>query len=296
MIQPRFAVFACLTLIAACTETGDSAYTFAETSDGGTPDIAQGVYWVHAEPLLTKACNGCHTGGSSGGSNFATVYEDNLKPSYYCAGQTVGECVTVRMDDQTMPPGGGSNLTTEERAVLDAWVEAGMPFEAGGGPLEDVAEADAGAQDTVEEDSEPQDAGPEDTVEEDSEPQDAGPEDTAVSDASDSGSGDATLEDAGASDAGPEPTGPTYTNDIQPLLASAGWCVGCHTGSTLGGSNFANTYEDSLKPSYYCAGVTVGECILVRIDDNTMPPGGGLTVSDAQRGLLEDWIAAGMPE
>jgi hypothetical protein len=279
----RITLIACMALLAGCTETGDSPYTYLDVSDPGTPDTSGGVYWVHAEPLLTKACNGCHTGGSSGGNNFASVYEDNLKPSYYCAGQLVGECVTVRIDDGTMPPGGSSNLTAEERAVLDAWIEAGMPFEAGGGPVEDIAPEDTTAQDTVEEDSGPEDV----TVE------DAGVEDAGVEDA---GAEDAGAEDAGATDVEPEPAGPTYTNDIQPMLATGGWCVGCHTGGTSGGSNFASVYEDNLKPSYYCAGKMVGECILPRIDDNSMPPGGGLAVTDEQRALLEDWVAAGLPE
>ena len=107
---------------------------------------------------------------------------------------------------------------------------------------------------------------------------------------------DTSTEDTGTPDAGPGPTAPTFTNDIQPLLSTAGWCVGCHTGGASGGSNFASVYEDNLKPSYYCSGKTVGECILPRIDDNTMPPGGGLVVTDDQRALIEDWVAAGMPE
>ena len=99
MLQ-RIALFACMALLSSCTETGDSAYTYLDTS---APDTSEGVYWEHAEPLLTKACVGCHTGGSNGGTNFGNVYEDNLKPSYYCQGKTVGECVLVRIDDGTMP-------------------------------------------------------------------------------------------------------------------------------------------------------------------------------------------------
>ena len=280
----RFALIASMTLIAACTETGDSAYMHYDVSGTGTPDTSDGVYWVHAQPLLEKACTGCHTGGSSGGNNFASVYEDNLKPSYYCAGKTVGECVTVRIDDQTMPPGGSANLSAEERAVLDAWIEAGMPFDAAGSPEPDVPSADVTSDAGT-----PQDAGPEDTATEDTATEDTATEDTATEDAG--------AEDAGSSDVtdvDPGPSAPTYTNDIQPLLA--GWCGGCHTGASSGGSNFANVYEDNLKPSYYCSGKTVAECILPRIDDNSMPLGGGLVVSAEERALVEAWIDAGMPE
>ena len=57
----RFALIASMTLIAACTETGDSAYMHYDVSGTGTPDTSDGVYWVHAQPLLEKACTGCHT-------------------------------------------------------------------------------------------------------------------------------------------------------------------------------------------------------------------------------------------
>ena len=282
MLQ-RLALIACMTLLAACTQTGDSPYTYLEGSDVGAPDTSGGVYWVHAEPLLSKACVGCHTGGSSGGNNFASVYEDNLKPSYYCAGKTVGECVTIRIDDGTMPPGGSSNLTADERALLDAWIEAGMPFDQVGAPVEDTSPQDTTTQDTTTQDTVEEDIGPEDVATEDVPTPDAVPQ-------------DADTQDADTQDAGPGPTGPTYANDIQPILAEGGWCAGCHTGGGNGGSNFASVYEDNLKPSYYCGGKTVGECILVRIDDNTMPPGGGLVLSDEQRAMFEDWIADGMPE
>ncbi len=274
MLQ-RIVLITCITVLSACTETGDSPYTYLDVTE---TDTSGGVYWVHAEPLLTKACIGCHTGGSNGGSNFGNVYEDNLKPSYYCQGKTVGECVLIRIDDQTMPPGGGANLTEAERAVLDAWVAAGMPYDEAGAPIEDVAPEVTTEPDVIEEDTGPEDTGPVDTGPVDTSTPDTGPEDTTTP------------------DAGPGPTGPTFTNDIQPIFAANNWCFGCHTGGNSGGSNFASVYEDNLKPSYYCAGKTVGECILPRIDDNTMPPGGGLSVSDEERSLIEDWIDAGMPE
>ena len=280
----------CALALAACTETGDSPYTYNDVPEVSVPDASGGVFWVHAEPLLVKACNGCHTGGSNGGNNFASVYEDNLKPSYYCAGQTVGECVLVRIDDNTMPPGGGANLTADERAVLDAWVEAGMPFDENVAPVADAAE-DTGTQDTGPEDTGPEDTGPEDTGPEDTGAEDTGAEDTVEDTASPE---DIVAPDA-VSDAGPVVEGPTFTDDIQPILTGPGWCGGCHSGGSSGGSNFANTYADTQKPSYYCSGKTVGECILPRIDDNTMPPG-GLTVSGADRALIESWIDAGMPE
>jgi len=284
MLQ-RIALITCMTVLSACTETGDSPYTYLDVVDVSVPDASGGVYWVHAEPLLTKACIGCHTGGASGGNNFGNVYEDNLKPSYYCQGKTVGECVLIRIDDNTMPPGGGANLTEAERAVLDAWVAAGMPYDAAGPPIEDVAPEVTSLPDAGEEDTGPEDTAVEDTTN----------EDTADSSAEDIGVEDIGVEDAGVEDA-PGPTTPTFTNDIQPMLADVLWCAGCHTGGNNGGSNFASVYEDNLKPSYYCPGKTVGECILPRIDDNSMPPGGGLVVSDEERALMEDWIAAGMPE
>ena len=100
--------------------------------------------------------------------------------------------------------------------------------------------------------------------------------------------------------------GPTYTNDVQPIYEAK--CASCHTGGGSGGVNFGISYSDTQLDAGACAGLTVGECTLVRIQNGSMPRGRGCTgdpVTDAantscltadEQQTIQDWIDAGMPE
>jgi hypothetical protein len=229
----RLVALSCLLLLTACTETGDSAFTYDET-DTVAPDTSSGVYWEHIEPILGRTCKGCHTAGKSGGSNFAGVYEDNLKPSYFCSGLMVGECLAERMDGETMPPGGGAGgMLDDERALLDEWVAAGMPFAAGGASPPD---ADAGPEDTAEDvEEDALDVGPVDVLTDAADAADADVTDTVTDTATDAGDAATDAGDAGDGDAGSgdaivedtvEPAVPTWTDDVQPIVAL--YCGSCH--------------------------------------------------------------------
>jgi flagellin-like hook-associated protein FlgL len=91
------------------------------------------------------------------------------------------------------------------------------------------------------------------------------------------------------------PPGPTYTNDIQAIYQAN--CSSCHTRQTgcSGGVCFGAFYTESQRASNVCAGLTVAECTLIRIENGSMPLGGGI-VSAADRALIQEWINAGMPE
>jgi cytochrome c5 len=289
----RLVALSCFVLLAACTETGDSAFTYEET-DTVAPDTSSGVYWEHVQPILGRTCVGCHTASGSGGSNFGNVYEDNLKPSYFCPDLMVGECLSVRLDNDTMPPGGGGGgMTVDERALLDEWVAAGMPFAAGGGPLPDP---DVGPEDIAEDIEQEviEDVGPVDVLEDADTANDTATDTATDSDAADvqGGDADALL----VSDDGGAPAPPTYTENVQPILDL--WCSSCHTGGGSGGVNFGTTYADTQKDSNYCGGLTVGECLSVRIIDLTMPPPGVKegTIEQAGLDILAAWVDAGMPE
>ena len=54
----------------------------------------------------------------------------------------------------------------------------------------------------------------------------------------------------------------------------------------------ADSYDDSQGSSYYCPGNTVGFCAVVRIEDGSMPLGGG-PVSSADLKVLKAWVADG---
>ncbi|MBD88713.1 MAG: hypothetical protein CL940_00050, partial [Deltaproteobacteria bacterium] len=88
----------------------------------------EGPTWADARPVLEASCGGCHGGAGSGGSDFASVYADNLAPSSFCDGETVGACVISRIQDGSMPPNGKTaGVSGADLALLETWVAAGMP-------------------------------------------------------------------------------------------------------------------------------------------------------------------------
>jgi methionine-rich copper-binding protein CopC len=104
---------------------------------------------------------------------------------------------------------------------------------------------------------------------------------------------------------------PTYTNDTQPIYFDK--CDPCHTGDGFGGHNIGINYEDAFLPtSVYpeCrnAGLLVGQCTIVLIQEGEMPFGAGCTgnpaldggnaacLTQAQQDTIQAWIDAGMPE
>ena len=100
------------------------------TCDGSPPvtaEDADGIYWSDVSAVLSATCGGCHTTQGAGGVNLASVYADNLKPSTYCEGETVGACAVIRATDGSMPPGNKTVLGSSDRDLLAAWVDAGMP-------------------------------------------------------------------------------------------------------------------------------------------------------------------------
>jgi hypothetical protein len=91
----------------------------------------------------------------------------------------------------------------------------------------------------------------------------------------------------------------TYVDDIQPILANH--CAPCHgvgapePGSCNGNACFVTAYEDLKKPSYYCPGKTKGECMVVRMDDGSMPFV-GTGPNDAELKTIQNWVLNGMLE
>ena len=98
---------------------------------------------------------------------------------------------------------------------------------------------------------------------------------------------------------GVQPPAKTYNEDIQPILVDH--CTPCHgvgapaPGSCNGKACFNTHYGDLLEPSYYCPGKTKGECIVMRIEDGSMPLVGN-GPNDAELKLLQQWVQDGMLE
>ena len=140
---------------------------------------------------------------------------------------------------------------------------------------------------------------------------------TSDPDADFDGDGAVNFVDLGVMKAGfllpPGPSGlasaPTYTEDVQPIFFEK--CDFCHTGKGYGGHNIGIEYEDAFLPAdnfAECAGLLVGECTIVVIQEGKMPPGSICTGDPAQdagnpdcltqeeQETVQAWIGAGMPE
>jgi len=105
-----------------CINSGDCET--GEMCEDGACEVV--TFDQHVQPVLALACGACHTNQNKGNTNFGAIYEDNLANSYYCPGETVGACVLTRIDDGTMPPGGGSNLGASTKSMIQIWLDGGM--------------------------------------------------------------------------------------------------------------------------------------------------------------------------
>jgi hypothetical protein len=97
----------------------------------------------------------------------------------------------------------------------------------------------------------------------------------------------------------------TYAR-LQPMLAAK--CDPCHTTEGAGGFNHAVDYGATQEPSEVCDGKMVYECMLIRVQNGSMPEDGDCTGdpaadADNARCLTADeldnltaWIASGAPE
>jgi hypothetical protein len=85
-------------------------------------------------------------------------------------------------------------------------------------------------------------------------------------------------------------------------------CANCHNGTTPGtcsGATCLNQYTDVIKnaTSGACTGKKKGECALLRVNANTMPPGPGTNkcggtpcFSATEKALIQAWINGGFPQ
>lgn len=101
-------------------------------------------------------------------------------------------------------------------------------------------------------------------------------------------------------------------DDVYPIFATS--CTPCHAGAAptqgsgghaLASPDKAVAYDASQLPADLakCAGKTIGECALIRIQDGSMPASGdcqeplGAKCPDlAEQALIQQWIADGMRE
>src|SRR3954471_980987 len=121
-------------------------------NDGGGDTAAAVTYTKDVQPIFMARCTPCHTGSHLGNHDIGINYADALKPvesvdSFCCWNdpddtthtmpKKVGECAQILILNGRMPYGAGcaSNppldptmcLTAGEKAVIAAWVAAGLP-------------------------------------------------------------------------------------------------------------------------------------------------------------------------
>jgi hypothetical protein len=121
--------------------------------DGSVTDTGGAVtYTRDVQPILMVKCAPCHTGSGLGNHNIGTTYADALKPvqssdslgcwndpddTTHTMPKKVGECAQILILNGRMPNGAGCAnnppleptmcLTDAEKAVIAAWVAAGLP-------------------------------------------------------------------------------------------------------------------------------------------------------------------------
>ncbi len=110
-----------LPAVESCLAPGD------EDCDGQSDEGCGGpvTYTADVQPIFAAKCGPCHTGSGSGSHNIGTSYADTQLASYYCLGQTKGECALVRIQNGSMP--GSPAVTPAEQAIIQVWINQGMP-------------------------------------------------------------------------------------------------------------------------------------------------------------------------
>ncbi len=96
---------------------------------------------------------------------------------------------------------------------------------------------------------------------------------------------------------------PSWTTDVQPILVA--YCGRCHEGdATASGVPWLNSYEEVTADAFapVCDGSEVADCIVVRLEDGSMPddgacfPGDDGCITEAQFATVENWLASGKGE
>ncbi len=125
------------------------------------------------------------------------------------------------------------------------------------------------------------------------------------------GAGDLGTPGAANPPCGGSAAAPTWATDMQPIFQAK--CSPCHVGTSptmcSSGACFGSHYDAALQAANNaaCQGLSVYECIPVRLGDGSMPLGAGCTgdptldagnascLTAAEWDLLNQWVAAGAP-
>ncbi|MEW5854520.1 MAG: YceI family protein [Myxococcota bacterium] len=264
---------------------GSSGTPGTSSSSGGTsgdPGACDPVGYADVEPIVSTWCTGCHR--ADGPQVALDSYEAGLQPTSHPAYQSLNrwQASAARMEDQSMPPGGGPSSADVE--LVRRWVNAGTPREpcASGGNTAATSSSSSGAPP----------ASSTSSTSSSSSGAPAGSSSSSSGGASSSSggtsssSGGVETPDAGTCD-------PVGYADVEPIMSS--WCTGCHRS---GGAQVPlDSYQAGLQATSHPAYRPMNrwEASAARMEDQSMPPGGN-GPSNAEIDLVRRWVNAGTPE
>ena len=130
------------------SDTGDNAVDFEET-DTPTPGAendcaaASSVTFADVQPIYAQKCGPCHTvlplgGHQMGAASSSTGYTSSQQASYSLPGGTKGAASLLRIQNGSMPQGGGCTgepaldsalpncLTQAEQDLIQSWLDGGQ--------------------------------------------------------------------------------------------------------------------------------------------------------------------------
>ncbi len=249
---------------------GQGSVATVTDGTGSNGSECESLWFSDIKPMLDSKCGVCHGDPPVVGPNPLVTLDHMFVESPF--GTPTYERVYFRMEQNTMPPSGGN--TDEEIAVVAAWV--------------DVCEAEASAPAVLESDTE-ESGEPEDAIGSEEDPDDTveGSEPLEEDGEAEEESGESDEEEEGEDlDCVPDPNGPDWVNDIKPLFDVK--CGTCHGSPLAGGAPFPLVSYADVTTVSVGSGIPRYERCLVRMETDTMPPGG--TNSDAEVQLVEDWI------
>ena len=103
-----------------------------KTLDAVDPNaVALNPTFDQVNAIIHSKCVMCHDSGSGGednGGNDNLILEDDMAPFETCT-EIVAEAESIleRIQDNTMPPGAMPRLSSEERLIIQRWVENDRP-------------------------------------------------------------------------------------------------------------------------------------------------------------------------
>jgi len=123
---------ACVTLLLIAAAAAFAACASGDkTLDTVYPNaVALNPTFDQVNAIIHNKCVMCHDSGSGGedNGNDYLLLEDDMQSFETCT-QIVaeGESILERIQDNTMPPGAMPRLSSEDRLIIQRWVENGKP-------------------------------------------------------------------------------------------------------------------------------------------------------------------------